>query len=82
VTSASAIRKALSMALDRSVISERVWNGMASPLSSIATPTTWGYAREVFAKAYQELGIKPSTDPEAARALVAEAGIPSETITM
>jgi peptide/nickel transport system substrate-binding protein len=76
------IRKALSMALDRSVISERVWNGMASPVSSIATPTTWGYAREVFANAYQELGVKPTADLRAAKALVREAGVPSETITV
>jgi peptide/nickel transport system substrate-binding protein len=76
------IRKALSMALDRSVISDRVWNGMAGPLSSIATPTTWGYARDVFSEAYRELGIRPSADLEAARVLVREAGVPSETITV
>lgn len=55
---------------------------MASPLSSIATPTTWGYARDVFAKAYDELGVKPTADLEAAKALVREAGVPSETITV
>ena len=76
------IRKALSMALDRSVISEQVWRGAASPLSSIAPATTWGYARDVFAKAYDELGIKPTADLEAAKALVREAGVPTETITV
>ena len=76
------IRKALSMALDRSVIGQRVWGGMANPLSSIATPTTWGYAREIFAAAYGELGVKPTADLEAAKALVREAGVPSETITV
>lgn len=76
------IRKALSMALDRSVISEQVWGGAASPLSSIAPETTWGYARDVFAKAYNELGIKPTADLEAAKALVREAGVPTETITV
>jgi peptide/nickel transport system substrate-binding protein len=76
------IRKALSMALDRSVISEQAWGGAASPLSSIAPETTWGYARDVFAKAYDELGIKPTADLEAAKALVREAGVPTETITV
>jgi peptide/nickel transport system substrate-binding protein len=76
------IRKALSMALDRSVIGQQVWGGMARPLSSIATPTTWGYARDVFASAYEELGVKPTADLEAAKALVREAGVPSETITV
>jgi peptide/nickel transport system substrate-binding protein len=76
------IRKALSMALDRSVISRQVWHGAASPLSSIAPETTWGYARDVFARAYDELGIKPTADLEAAKALVREAGVPTETITV
>jgi peptide/nickel transport system substrate-binding protein len=76
------IRKALSMALDRSVIGRQVWGGAATPLSSIATESTWGYAREVFARAYGQLGIKPTADLEAAKALVREAGVPSETITV
>ena len=76
------IRKALSMALDRSVISEQAWGGAASPLQSIAPEATWGYARDVFAKAYDELGIKPTADLEAAKALVREAGVPTETITV
>jgi peptide/nickel transport system substrate-binding protein len=76
------IRKALSMALDRSVISRQVWGGAATPLSSIATEATWGYARDVFAKAYGELGIRPTADLEAAKALVRDAGVPAETITV
>ncbi|HEV2929407.1 MAG TPA: ABC transporter substrate-binding protein [Propionibacteriaceae bacterium] len=76
------IRKALSMALDRTVISQRVWDGAATPVSSIATPTTWGYAQDVFAKAYQELGSKPTADLEAAKALVRQAGVPTRTITV
>jgi len=76
------IRKALSMALDRSVISEQAWGGAASPLSSIAPATTWGYARDVFAKAYDELDIKPVADLEAAKTLVREAGAPTGTITV
>jgi peptide/nickel transport system substrate-binding protein len=76
------IRRALSMALDRTVISQRVWGGAATPLSSIATSTTWGYARNAFADAYQELDIKPTADLEAARALVRQAGAPTRTITV
>jgi peptide/nickel transport system substrate-binding protein len=76
------IRKALSMALDRSVISRQVWGGAATPLSSIATEATWGYARDVFARAYEALGIGPTADLEAAKALVREAGVPAETITV
>jgi peptide/nickel transport system substrate-binding protein len=76
------IRKALSMALDRTVISQRVWDGAATPLSSIATPTTWGYARDVFATAGQQLGIKPTADLAAAKALVEQAGVPAGTVTV
>ena len=76
------IRKALSMALDRTVISQRVWAGAAAPLSSIATPTTWGYARDVFATAEQQLGIRPTADLAAAKALVEQAGVPAGTITV
>jgi peptide/nickel transport system substrate-binding protein len=76
------IRKALSMALDRTVISQRVWDGAAAPLSSIATPTTWGYARDVFATAANELGIRPTADLAAAKALVQQAGVPAGTITV
>jgi peptide/nickel transport system substrate-binding protein len=76
------IRKALSMALDRTVISQRVWDGAATPLSSIATPTTWGYEREGFARAYQALGIEPTADLESARELVRQAGAPGATITV
>jgi peptide/nickel transport system substrate-binding protein len=76
------IRKALSMALDRTVISQRVWDGAAVPLSSIATPTTWGYARDVFATAANELGIRPTADLAAAKALVQQAGVPAGTITV
>jgi peptide/nickel transport system substrate-binding protein len=76
------IRRALSMALDRTLISQRVWGGAATPLSSIATPSTWGYDRDAFARAYQQLGIEPTADLEAARALVREAGVPAGTITV
>ena len=76
------IRKALSMALDRTVISQRVWDGAAVPLSSIATPTTWGYDRDVFVTAEQQLGIKPTADLAAAKALVEQAGVPAGTITV
>jgi peptide/nickel transport system substrate-binding protein len=76
------LRRALSMALDRTVISQRVWDGAATPLSSIATPTTWGYARDVFTRTYQGLGIKPTAELEAARTLVRQAGIPTRTITV
>jgi peptide/nickel transport system substrate-binding protein len=76
------IRRALSMALDRTLISQRVWDGAATPLSSIATPTTWGYASDVYANAYRELGIRPTADLDAARALVRQAGVPTRTITV
>jgi peptide/nickel transport system substrate-binding protein len=76
------IRKALSMALDRTVISQRVWDGAAAPVASLVTPTTWGYARDVFATADRELGIKPTADLAAAKALVQQAGIPARTITV
>jgi ABC-type transport system substrate-binding protein len=64
------------MALDRTVISQRVWDGAAAPVASLVTPTTWGYARDVFATADRELGIKPTADLAAAKALVQQAGVP------
>jgi peptide/nickel transport system substrate-binding protein len=76
------IRKALSMALDRTVISQRVWDGAAAPVASLVTPTTWGYAPDVFATADRELGIKPTADLAAAKALVQQAGVPARTITV
>jgi peptide/nickel transport system substrate-binding protein len=76
------IRKALSMALDRTVISQRVWDGAAAPVASLVTSTTWGYAHDVFATADRELGIKPTADLAAAKELVQQAGVPAGTITV
>lgn len=75
------IRRALSLAIDRQAIADTIYKGGAEPVRSILSPAMWGYAREVFRAAYDEL---PATevDGEQARALVEEAGRPSAPIVI
>jgi peptide/nickel transport system substrate-binding protein len=75
------LRKALSLAIDRTIISEIAWEGQAQPVYSVASPSTWGYATADFEEAYGALGIGATADLEAAKALVAEVG-PVETMTI
>lgn len=75
------LRKALSLALDRSLITEAAWGGYGEPAFSVAAPLTWGYEEDSFAAAYDAIGISPTADLEAAKALVAEVGdVPAMTV--
>lgn len=61
------VRKAFAMAIDRQLITESVMQGIVQPSYALVPPDTLGY-------------YPPSTfdyDPEAARALLAEAGYPN-----
>ncbi|GAA2444509.1 ABC transporter substrate-binding protein [Agromyces soli] len=75
------IRQALAMSIDREGIIAAAVAGAADPLAAPASPGTWGFAREDFEQAYQEIA-NASGGLEEAKALVAEAGVPSETLTI
>jgi peptide/nickel transport system substrate-binding protein len=61
------VRRALSMAIDRRAIAERLMDGAALPASNLVSPPVFGYATDLEPDAY---------DPEGAKRLLAEAGYP------
>jgi peptide/nickel transport system substrate-binding protein len=61
------VRRALSLAIDRPAIVERVMEGVATPAGQFFPPGVFSYVPELPA---------PKPDPEAARRLLAEAGFP------
>ena len=62
------VRRALSMAIDRQAIAERLMDGAALPASNLVSPSVFGYAADLKPDAY---------DPEGAKRLLAEAGYPA-----
>jgi len=61
------VREALSKAIDRRAIAERLMDGAALPASNLVSPPVFGYARD----------LQPDIhDPAGARRLLAEAGYP------
>lgn len=75
------IRRALSLALNRDAIVSNVFSGAAAPANTLVSPSTWGYGTETFAAASEEIGA-PTVDLDAAKALVEEAGSPTEAIVL
>ena len=61
------VRQALSIAINRQALAERVMQGMASPTTQWMAPGMFGYAPDVKV---------PAADPDRAKALLAEAGFP------
>ncbi|MGC2520192.1 MAG: ABC transporter substrate-binding protein [Burkholderiales bacterium] len=59
------VRRAISMAINRSAIAERVMDGLALPAANIVSPPVFGYAPELKPQPY---------DPEGAKRLLAQAG--------
>ncbi|MDG2243611.1 MAG: ABC transporter substrate-binding protein [Rhodospirillaceae bacterium] len=59
------VRKALNLAIDRESIAATILSGVTQPVSQVATPDVFGYAPDLPLFDY---------DPDAARALLAEAG--------
>ena len=59
------VRLALSKAIDRRVIAEKVMEGQAVPTANVVSPSVFGHVSTLAAEAY---------DPEGARKLLAEAG--------
>jgi peptide/nickel transport system substrate-binding protein len=61
------VRRAISLAIDRTALADRVMEGMALPAASVVSPPIFGY----------DPALKPApADPAAARKLLAEAGYP------
>ena len=61
------VRRALSKAINRPAIAERVMEGLALPAANIVSPSVFGHNKEVKPEAY---------DPDGARKLLTEAGYP------
>ena len=61
------VRRALSQAIDRRAIAERLMDGAALPASNLVSPPVFGYAPDLKPDAY---------DPEGAKRLLAAAGYP------
>jgi peptide/nickel transport system substrate-binding protein len=61
------VRQAISKALNRGAIAQRVMEGMAIPASNVVAPSVFGYAKELQPEA---------ADPEGAKKLLAAAGYP------
>jgi peptide/nickel transport system substrate-binding protein len=61
------VRRALSLAIDRQAIVDRVMEGVASPTMQFVGPGVYGHVPDL---------QPPRPDPEAARRLLAEAGYP------
>jgi peptide/nickel transport system substrate-binding protein len=62
------VRRALSIAIDREAITQRVMEGAATPAGQFLPPGVFGHVPDLQA---------PRADPEAARRLLAEAGYPN-----
>jgi peptide/nickel transport system substrate-binding protein len=62
------VRRALSVAIDREALAERVMEGTAKPTGQWLPPGSYSYNPEV---------ATPRPDPEGARRLLAEAGFPN-----
>jgi peptide/nickel transport system substrate-binding protein len=75
------IRQAWRMSLDFDGIVNGVYRGYANQARAVVPPDTWGYSRPVFQTGYDELP-PATTDLEAAKALVAEAGTPARPIVL
>jgi peptide/nickel transport system substrate-binding protein len=59
------VRQALSIAIDRKALAERLMHGMATPTAQWMPPGTFGYAPSI---------AVPAADPQRARRLLADAG--------
>ncbi|UGS38439.1 hypothetical protein DSM104329_04867 [Capillimicrobium parvum] len=75
------IREALAYAIDRAAVAKTVYQGAAEPVRSIFSPAMWGYARDTFQQAYDQLP-ELSVDLDKAKQLVESAGSPGEQIVI
>jgi peptide/nickel transport system substrate-binding protein len=75
------VRRALSLAIDRRGYIDSVLVGAGDVPRSVVSPGTWGYSRDVFEAGYKALP-DPVVDIETAQALVAEAGVEGQSISI
>jgi peptide/nickel transport system substrate-binding protein len=75
------VRQALSMALDRQAIVSQVYDGAALLPRWLANPGTFGYGQSVFTKAYDNSPVLTQNLAKA-RALIKQAGVAGQTITI
>ncbi len=76
------VRQALSMAIDRQGIVSAQFKGAAYPARAIGVPGTWGFAKDVFVNAWNDLPDVSVPDLDAAKALVAEAGAEGQVVRL
>jgi peptide/nickel transport system substrate-binding protein len=74
------VRQALSMALDRQGIIDNVYKGAALLPRALSAPGTWGYGRDVFQSAWDQLPDMTQNLDEA-KTLIQQAGVAGQTIT-
>jgi peptide/nickel transport system substrate-binding protein len=75
------VRRALSMAIDRTAYISAVYHGYAQLPRGLENPGMWGYARSVFQKDWNRLPA-PTVNLIAARALIKAAGAQGKSITI
>ena len=66
------IRRALDLAIDRKSLVASAFDGLATPIYTIAPPGTWGYGKDVFEAAYKR--AEHDQDMSKAKELVKQAG--------
>ncbi|UOQ61816.1 ABC transporter substrate-binding protein [Leucobacter rhizosphaerae] len=75
------LRQALSLILDREAVAQAVYRGTATPAVTPIQPGAWGYSRELWQTAYDELPA-PVFDVEQAAELVQNAGLDGTELTI
>lgn len=75
------LRRALSLAYDRAALADTVYRGTASPSVTPIQPGAWGYAEEVWERAFDALPAAEQ-DVEAAKRIVEEQGLGGQSITV
>jgi peptide/nickel transport system substrate-binding protein len=73
------VRRALSMAIDRPGLLATTYKGAAQLPRTLTNPGTWGYAKDVFQQAWDDLS-EPTVDVEGAKKLIEEAGATGKTV--
>ncbi|MBS1882161.1 MAG: ABC transporter substrate-binding protein [Actinobacteria bacterium] len=74
------IRHALSLAIDRSALAEKLFDGAAEPLYTLAPPGSFSYAKAAFKTAAAEAAT--GHDIERAKALIKQTGKPAPKLTL
>ena len=75
------LRQALAKSIDYAGILGTTLAGVADPLRAVATPGTWGTAKDQYKAAYDQLA-EPERDLEGAKELISQSGVASPAITL